>query len=101
MIGARAISTVPIGLSEDGRPVVVRVGRYGPYVQVGDDGSEDQQKASLPEDLAPDELTVDKAVELAAAPSGDRVLGVDPTTGYDVVDDAPGRGDGEQLARLG
>ncbi|MCY7364641.1 MAG: type I DNA topoisomerase [Frankiaceae bacterium] len=84
-IDARAISTVPIGMSEDGRPVVVRVGRYGPYVQVGEDGSEDQQKASLPEDLAPDELTVDKAVELAAAPSGDRVLGVDPTTGYDVV----------------
>jgi DNA topoisomerase-1 len=84
-IDARAISTIPIGLAEDGRPVVVRVGRYGPYVQVGDDGAEDQQKASLPEDLAPDELTVDKAVELAAAPSGDRVLGTDPVTGYDVV----------------
>jgi DNA topoisomerase-1 len=47
-IDARAISTIPIGLAEDGRPVVVRVGRYGPYVQVGDDGAEDQQKASLP-----------------------------------------------------
>ncbi len=84
-IDARAISTIPIGMSEDGRQVVVRVGRYGPYVQVGEDGSEDAQKASLPEDLAPDELTVAKAVELAAAPSGDRVLGTDPTTGYDVV----------------
>ncbi len=57
----------------------MRVGRYGPYVQVG------EQRASLPEDLAPDELTVDRAVELANAPSGDRVLGVDPTTGHDVV----------------
>jgi DNA topoisomerase-1 len=84
-IDARAISTIPIGMAEDGRPVVVRVGRYGPYVQVGTDGADDQQKASLPEDLAPDELTVDKAVELAAAPSGDRVLGTDPVTGYDVV----------------
>ena len=84
-IDARAISTIPVGMSEDGRPVVVRVGRYGPYVQVGEDGSEDVQKASLPEDLAPDELTVAKAVELASAPSGDRVLGTDPTTGYDVV----------------
>jgi DNA topoisomerase-1 len=84
-IDARAISTIPIGMSEDGRPVVVRVGRYGPYVQVGEDGAENAQKASLPEDLAPDELTVDRAVELAAAPSGDRVLGTDPTTGYDVV----------------
>jgi DNA topoisomerase-1 len=84
-IDARAISTIPIGRAEDGREVVVRVGRYGPYVQVGEDGSEEQQKASLPEDLAPDELTVHKAVELANAPSGDRVLGTDPTTGYDVV----------------
>ncbi len=84
-IDARAISTVRIGATDDGRPVVVRVGRYGPYVQVGEDGSEDVLKASLPEDLAPDELTVDKAFELASAPSGDRVLGPDPTTGYDVV----------------
>ena len=66
-------------MEQEGVEVVVRVGRYGPYVQVGD------QKASLPEDLAPDELTVARAVELAAAPSGDRVLGVDPITGYDVV----------------
>jgi DNA topoisomerase-1 len=84
-IDAREISTIRIGRADDGREVVVRVGRYGPYVQVGADGSEDQQKASLPEDLAPDELTVEKAVELAAAPSGDRVLGTDPQTGYEVV----------------
>ena len=84
-IDARAISTIPIGRADDGRDVVVRVGRYGPYVQVGEDGSDEQQKASLPDDLAPDELTVAKAVELAAAPSGDRVLGTDPTTGWDVV----------------
>ncbi len=84
-IDARAISTIPIGRADDGREVVVRVGRYGPYVQVGADGSDEQQKASLPEDLAPDELTVGKAVDLANAPSGDRVLGTDPTTGYDVV----------------
>jgi DNA topoisomerase I len=84
-IDARAISTIPVGMTDEGRPVVVRVGRYGPYVQVGEDGSEDVLKASLPEDLAPDELTVDRAVELASAPSGDRVLGQDPTTGYDVV----------------
>jgi hypothetical protein len=62
-IDARAISTIPIGLAEDGRPVVVRVGRYGPYVQVGDDGAEDQQKASLPEDLAPDECQQDQRRE--------------------------------------
>jgi DNA topoisomerase-1 len=83
-IDAREINTIPIGRSASGEEVVVRVGRYGPYVTVGPEG-EGQLKASLPEDLAPDELTVDKAVELASAPSGDRVLGVDPVTGYEVV----------------
>jgi DNA topoisomerase-1 len=83
-IDARDINSIRIGYDDRGREVVVRVGRYGPYVQVGPDG-EDQERASLPEDLAPDELTVDRALELAAAPSGDRVLGTDPTTGYDVL----------------
>ena len=78
-IDAREVNTIVIGHNDEGVEVVVRVGRYGPYVQVG------EQRASLPEDLAPDELTVARAVELAAAPSGDRVLGVDPITGYDVV----------------
>jgi DNA topoisomerase-1 len=57
----------------------VRVGRYGPYLQHGDD------RASIPEDLAPDELTVERAEEMLAAPSGDRVLGQDPATGLDVI----------------
>jgi DNA topoisomerase-1 len=78
-IDARDVNSIVIGRNAEGEEVVVRVGRYGPYVQIG------EKKASLPEDLAPDELTVDKAVELADAPSGDRVLGVDSTTGYDVV----------------
>jgi DNA topoisomerase-1 len=80
-IDARDINSIVIGRDDAGREVVVRVGRYGPYVQVGDG----ELRASLPDDLAPDELTVAKAVELASAPSGDRVLGTDPTTGYDVV----------------
>jgi DNA topoisomerase-1 len=83
-IDARDINSIVLGRDDAGREVVVRVGRYGPYVQVGEEG-DGQQRASLPEDLPPDELTVDKAVELAAAPSGDRVLGTDPETGYDVV----------------
>jgi len=78
-IDARDINSIVIGRTGDGIEVVVRVGRYGPYVQVG------EERASLPEDLAPDELTVERAVELAHAPSGDKVLGPDPTTGYDVV----------------
>ena len=78
-IDARQINSIPIGVDAEGTPVVVRVGRYGPYVQRGDD------KAGIPDDIAPDELTIDRAVELLEAPSGDRVLGVDPETGVEVV----------------
>jgi DNA topoisomerase-1 len=69
-IDARAVNTFPIG--ED---VVLRVGRYGPYVERG------EERASVPPDLAPDELTLDKAKELLAQPSGDRDLGAHPETG--------------------
>ena len=55
-----------------------RVGRYGPYLQRGED------RASIPDDLAPDELTIERAEEILAAPSNDRVLGTDPETGLDV-----------------
>jgi DNA topoisomerase-1 len=63
-IDARDVNS--IALFDD---VVVRVGRYGPYLQRG------EERASIPEDLAPDELTPDKVSELLAAPSGDRDLG--------------------------
>ncbi|MGB8649948.1 MAG: type I DNA topoisomerase [Mycobacteriales bacterium] len=78
-IDARAVNSIPIGTTEDGTPVVVRVGRYGPYVEIG------EKRASLPEDLAPDELTPQLAFELAEAPSDDRVLGQHPDSGLDVV----------------
>ncbi len=75
-IDARELSTFPVG---DG--LVVRVGRYGPYVE-SDDGS----RANVPDDLPPDELTVDKAKELLANPAGvERELGRDPSTGRKVV----------------
>ena len=79
-IDAREVNSIPIG---DG--IVLRVGRYGPYVQRGPDGEETSQRASVPEDMAPDELTVEKAEELLAAPSGDRELGTHPETGLPVV----------------
>ncbi len=78
-IDARAVNSIVIGQDTDGTDVVVRVGRYGPYVEIGD------KRASLPEDLAPDELTVTLALELADAPSDDRVLGQHPDSGLDVV----------------
>jgi DNA topoisomerase-1 len=78
-IDAREVNSIPLGTDPDGAELVVRVGRYGPYVQRGED------RASIPEDLAPDELTVDKALELLNAPSEDRVLGIDPESSLTVV----------------
>ena len=78
-IDARAVNSIPIGADENGEPVVARVGRYGPYVQRGED------RASLPDDLPPDELTLERALTFITAPSGDRTLGDDPETGLPVV----------------
>src|SRR5581483_11071099 len=86
--------SIPIGPDGDGTEVVVRVGRYGPYLQRGDD------RASVPEDLAPDELTVEKAEELLSAPSGDRELGADPATGLTVFAKAGRYGPYVQLGEL-
>ncbi len=76
-IDARGVNSIPLF-----NDIVVRVGRYGPYLQRGGDGG---ARASVPEDLAPDELTPEKVEELLSAPSGDRELGVDPATGEPVV----------------
>ncbi len=73
-IDAAEINSIPIGSNAAGQPIVVRPGRYGPYVKRGED------TASVPEDLPPDELTPEKAEELLAAPKGDRVIGIDPVT---------------------
>ena len=78
-IDARQVNSIPIGKAEDGEEIVVRVGRYGPYLQHGED------RASIPDDLAPDELTIDHAEELLSAPSGDRVVGEDPSSGLPVI----------------
>ncbi|MGQ0520678.1 MAG: type I DNA topoisomerase [Actinomycetota bacterium] len=78
-IDPREINSIPIGTDAEGREIVVRVGRYGPYLQRGDD------RASVPDETAPDELTVERSTELLDAPSGDRVLGEDPATGQPVM----------------
>ncbi len=77
-IDAREINSIPIGADSNGEQMVVRVGRYGPYLQRG------ENRASLADDLAPDELTEAKAEALLDAPSEDRVLGSDPETGLDI-----------------
>ncbi|MFP5352787.1 MAG: type I DNA topoisomerase [Actinomycetota bacterium] len=77
-IDAREVNSVPIGTDDQGREIVARAGRYGPYIQRGD------ETVSIPEDLPLDELTVAKAEELLAAPSNDRELGKHPETGEPV-----------------
>ena len=74
-IDARGIATFPI----PGSDAALRVGRYGAYVERG------EERANVPVDLAPDELTAQKAEQLLAEPSGDRALGTDPATGLEVV----------------
>jgi DNA topoisomerase-1 len=78
-IDAREVNSITIGSDGDGEAIVVRVGRYGPYLQRGED------RASIPEDLPPDEMTVERAEELLAAPSGDRSLGTDPDSNLPVL----------------
>ncbi|MDT4900593.1 MAG: topoisomerase, partial [Pseudonocardiales bacterium] len=95
-IDARGVNSIPIG-----EGVVVRVGRYGPYLQSGT--PEEGRRASLPEDLAPDELTPEKVEELLSAPSGDRELGA-TTDGREVTARSGRYGpyvtDGEKSASL-
>jgi DNA topoisomerase-1 len=61
-----------------------RVGRYGAYLQQNLPG-EERKLANIPESLAPDELTLAKAIELLEAPSGERELGIDPATNLPII----------------
>ena len=78
VIDAREVNTMR--LDDD---IEIRVGRYGAYLQQGE--GETRKLANVPEGLAPDELTLEKAKELLAQPSGTRELGIDPNTGYQIV----------------
>ena len=73
-IDARAVNSIAI----PGAEAVVRVGRYGPYLERGD------ERASIPADLAPDELTAAMADELLAQ-LDNKPLGIDPETGHDIL----------------
>jgi DNA topoisomerase-1 len=77
-IDAREINSVPV--FDD---VVVRVGRYGPYLERIEDGQ--SRRANLPEDLPPDELTREVAEQLFSVPQEGRSLGTDPVTGHEIV----------------
>ncbi|NEB00655.1 type I DNA topoisomerase [Streptomyces sp. SID13726] len=79
-IDAREVSSFPVG-----NDIVLRVGRYGPYIERGEKDSENHQRADVPEDLAPDELSIELAEELLAKPSGDFELGADPESGHQII----------------
>jgi DNA topoisomerase-1 len=74
-IDARAVNSIPI----QGSDIVLRVGKYGAYLERGD------QRATIADDIAPDELTAEVAEELLSTQSDARTLGADPETGRDVV----------------
>ena len=75
-IDARAVNSIEIG-----EGITLRVGRYGPYLE-----DAEGKRANVPADLAPDELTVDKARELFTRAADDgRELGVDPASGHVII----------------
>jgi len=75
-IDAREVNSIAI----PGSDIVVRVGRYGPYLERG------EQRASLPDDLAPDELTPARAEDFLSQPKGgERLLGRHPETGLEIA----------------
>ncbi|WFE50647.1 type I DNA topoisomerase [Micromonospora sp. WMMD1155] len=100
-IDARSVNSIPLFTDDEGREVVVRVGRYGPYLQravpgeapaapaaasaEGEEAGAQGDRAPIPEGLAPDELTPEKVHELFLGGSGERKLGDDPATGEPIV----------------
>lgn len=77
-IDPRSISTIEVPRLA-GSGIEMRVGKFGPYLSRG------EERATLPEDLTPDELTLERAEELLSRPSGERVLGEDPDSGLKVI----------------
>ena len=87
-IDAREVNSIKLFDDLQGRPVCVRVGKNGPYLErqiANEDGELTPQRANLNTALTPDELTLEVAEELFATPQEGRVLGVDPETGHEIV----------------
>ncbi|NNE73452.1 MAG: type I DNA topoisomerase [Acidimicrobiales bacterium] len=104
-IDAAAINSIPLGVTEDGEMVIARVGRYGPYVQRGGGPAEGQEatepwRASIPDDIAPDELTLERAIQYIEAPAGNRELGEHPETGLMVYAKSGRFGDYVQMGEI-
>jgi DNA topoisomerase-1 len=78
-IDARDINSLPVGNDAAGVPIVIRVGKHGPYLQRG------EQTASLAEDQEPDALSVERCVEILEAGSNDKLMGEDPDSGLPIL----------------
>ncbi|WP_245566979.1 type I DNA topoisomerase [Nocardia vinacea] len=90
-IDAREVNSIKLFVDDEGRDVVVRVGRFGPYLERmvanpdDPEGDSISQRANLPDDLPPDELTAAVAEKLFSTPQEGRTLGTDPATGHEIV----------------
>lgn len=90
-IDAREVNSIKLFVDAEGRDVVVRVGRFGPYLERmvanpdDPEGDSISQRANLPDDLPPDELTPEAAEKLFSTPQEGRSLGTDPATGHEIV----------------
>ena len=87
-IDAREVNSIPMFTDSEGRQIVVRVGRFGPYLErevPGPDGKPVAQRANLSDELPPDELTLEIAEKLFATPQEGRSLGIDPVSGHEIV----------------
>ncbi|MFV8048911.1 type I DNA topoisomerase [Mycobacterium sp. 48b] len=89
-IDAREVNSIKLFDDDEGRAVVVRVGRNGPYLErmIADPdnpGELKPQRANLKDELTPDELTLELAEKAFATPQEGRVLGVDPVSGHEIV----------------
>ncbi len=77
-IDPEEINSIPIGVDENGVPIVAKPGKWRPVLKRATD------YVALPQSLTPDEVTLEKALELLSAPRGDTPIGVDPATGKNV-----------------
>jgi DNA topoisomerase-1 len=78
-IDAAAINTFELGEDHNGMVIVAKPGKFGPYVQRGDD------TASIPENLPPADLSIEKALELLQMPKGGKPIGEDLESGLTVL----------------
>ncbi|MDA4086910.1 type I DNA topoisomerase [Mycolicibacterium hassiacum] len=87
-IDAREVNSIHLFDDDQGRPIYVRVGKNGPYLErmvTGEDGEPKSQRANLSDAITPDELTLELAEKLFATPQEGRSLGIDPATGHEIV----------------